>query len=138
MPGISFHAMHQLLRHHELIGRIRIGMVFAPLADRVRDVRDLAAHDERPAGILDIFQVLLTHHPGISDHDHISDPVSLHEPPDQRDHRLGLGAVAFERFDHQRGASGIGQQPDSNLWLQAAFLRKSWLTEPVTGIGFEP
>lgn len=42
-------------------------------------LRDFPAHDERPAGSLNILQVLLAHHPGISDHvsNRSSDPTWL-------------------------------------------------------------
>ena len=41
---------------------------------------------------------------------------------DRRDDRGGLGAIALERFDHQREPARVGQQADGDLRLQAAFL----------------
>src|SRR5690606_39361013 len=63
--------------------------------------------------------------------------VRGHERGDRRDHRLGLGLVAFERLDHQREPGCVGEQPDRDLQLQPTFLREPGFTEPVTAVGLE-
>ena len=64
-------------------------------------------------------------------------PVRGGERLDHRQDRLGLGGVALERVDHQREPAHIGQQPDGDLRLQAAFLGEPGLAEPVTLVGLE-
>jgi len=63
--------------------------------------------------------------------------VGFHERGDRRQHGLGLGGVALERIDHQREPGGVGEQPDHNLRVQAAFLTEPRLTEPITSISLE-
>jgi hypothetical protein len=105
------------------------------LLDRIRHLRQLPADHEAPAGVLDIGQVDLAHHAGVGDHGHPGDPMRGHEPLHQRDHRLGLGPVAFEGVDHQRHPGRVGEQPDGDLRVEAAFLGETRLAEPVAGVG---
>jgi hypothetical protein len=92
----------------------------------------------RRARVLDLGQVGLAHHARVGDHGYPGDPVRGHEPLHQRDHRLGLGPVALERIDHQRHPGSVGEQPDGDLRVQAAFLGEPWLPEPIAGVGVEP
>ena len=76
-------------------------------------------------------------HAGIGDDGDVGEMVGGLERVDHRQHGGGLGLVALERLHRQREPRRVGEQPDGDLRLQAAFLGKSGLAEPVTGIGFE-
>ena len=60
-----------------------------------------------------------------------------HERRDRRDHRQCLGLVGLERLEQERESAVVGQQPDRDLWFEAAFLGKPRLPEPLTLIGFK-
>jgi hypothetical protein len=63
--------------------------------------------------------------------------VSGHESLDDRQHGLGLGLVPLERRHHEREPVLAGEQADSDLRLQAAFLGEPGLAESVALIGLE-
>ena len=94
-----------------------IRMLFVPLSNHVRDVRDVGTEDERQTGGLDGLLVARGHHPGIGDHGDLGQVVGGLERADDRQHRGGLGLVALERVEHQREPGPVGEQPDRDLRL---------------------
>ena len=64
-------------------------------------------------------------------------PVGGLEGVDHRQHRVGLDRVALERRHGQREPGRVGEQPEGDLRVHAAFLGEPGLAESVTGIGFE-
>ena len=81
--------------------------------------------------------VRLGDHPGVGDDRDVRQLVSGHELPDDREHGLGLGLVAFKGADHEREPVLPGQQADRDLGLQPALLREPWLAEPVALVSLE-
>ena len=103
------------LGEHLLIRDLLTRVLGAPFADDLRHVGDAGAQDERQPGCGDGLLVGLGDHPGISHHGHIGELVGCFEGVDDRQHRVGLGLVAFERPHCQWEAGGIGEQPDGDL-----------------------
>jgi len=110
---------------------------FAPVRHDVGNLRDLGAEDEREPGLLDRFLVRVRDHPGVGDDRDVSQLMGGHERGDRGQHGRGLGLVALQRLDRQREPGPVGEQADSDLRLQAAFLGEAGLAEPVPGIGLE-
>jgi hypothetical protein len=137
-PLVSPRTHHGRLGEHQLVRRSGVWMLTVPLGDGVGDVGQFPAHDEIPAGVLDVFEVRLAHHPRISHHGDPGDTVRLDKGTDQRDHRAGFGTVALERVHHQRCTGRIGQQAHGDLRLETPLFGEPRLTEPVTGVGLEP
>ena len=106
-------------------------------AGDVRLGRDPRADDETEAGVLNGFLVRCGHHSRVRDDRDVRQLVGDHERLDRRDHRERLGLVALERLEQERESAVVGQQPDRDLWFEAAFLGEPRLPEPVTLIGFK-
>ena len=83
------------------------------------------------------FQVGLRHHPRISDHGDLRQPMRGSERLDDRHDGLGLSGVAVEGVDLQREPADIGEQADGDLRFQPTLLGESGLTEPVALVGLE-
>ena len=125
------------LGEHQPVGDRFIGVFVAPFAHHIGQIRDAGTEDERQPRGLQRDLVGFGDHPGIGDHGHVGELVGGLERVDDRHHRGGLGLVALERRDGQRESGGVGEQAEGDLRVQTAFLGKSRLTEPVTGIGLE-
>ena len=54
-----------------LVGQLFAGMFPLPLRYLVGHLGDPRADDELQPGVLEVFEVLLAHHPGIGDHGHL-------------------------------------------------------------------
>ena len=119
------------------VGDVLAGVLATPLGHRIRDVGDLHAQDERQARGLDGLLVRLGDHPRVGDHGDVGELVRGHELPDDRQHGLGLGLVSLERGDHQREPVLPGEQADSDLRLQPAFLGEPGFAEPVALVSLE-
>lgn len=63
------------------------------------------------ADVLERLLVARQDHPRVRHHGHIRQLVRGGEGLDSRDHRGVLGLVPLKRLDHQREATGIGEQP---------------------------
>jgi hypothetical protein len=112
-------------------------VLVAPRLDHVRHVGYPRAEDERQPRGLDGLLVGRRDHASVGHDRDISQLVGIHERTDGRQHRSGLAPVALERVNHQRKPACVGEQPDRDLRLQAAFFGEPGLTEPVPGIGLE-
>ena len=78
------------------------GQIVGSLADPRPD-------DEGEPGVLDGVEVRRGEHPGISDHDHVMQPVPFLEGLQDRDEGAGLGLVPLKAVHLQRKAGGIDQ-----------------------------
>ena len=116
-----------------MASRVRLTLLVAPVSwmNRLRLTAVL------PATACDGLLVGRRDHASVGHDRDISQLVGIHERTDGRQHRSGLAPVALERVNHQRKPACVGEQPDSDLRLQAAFFGEPGLTEPVPGIGLE-
>ena len=96
-----------------------IGVLFAPFAHDIGQVRDAGAQDERQSSGLQGDLVSFRDHPGISNHRHIGEAVGGLEGVDDGQHGGGLGFVALEGLHRQREPGGVGEQPDGDLRFQS-------------------
>jgi hypothetical protein len=80
------------------------------------------AGDEGEPRVLQGVQARRREHPGVGDHDHLGDVVTLLERGQYRDQRGGLGLVALEQVHFQRESTGVCEQPDLHLRVDAVFL----------------
>ena len=112
-------------------------MLFLPFGDHRRQEWDPRAEHVGQPGGLQSDLVGFRDHPGVGDDGDIGELMGFLERGDDRQHGRGFGLVTLERFDHQRHPRSVGEQPESDLRLQSAFLGKPRLAEPVAGVGLE-
>jgi hypothetical protein len=67
-----------------------------------RRLGDLGADDEPQVRRVEFGEVLRRQHPGVGDHDHLGQLVTIGERGNDRDDRGGLGPVALEAADLER------------------------------------
>lgn len=73
-------------------------------------------------GLIQFTQIARGEHTGVGHDDHVGQAVAGLELPDDRNHRRGLGFVAFEAADLQREPAAVHEQTDNDLRVDAAFL----------------
>ena len=100
-------------------------------------MRDARTQDVGQPGSLQGDLVGLGDHARVDDHRHVAQLVSGLEGVDDWQHGGGLGFVALERRHRQEEPGGVGQQAQSDLRFEAAFLGEPGLTKTVTSIGLE-
>ena len=136
-PLVRLGSHHRRLYKDLVVSDRLVGMLLPPLLHLVGNIGDPGSDDERQAGVFDLLQVRLRHHPGIGDDRDLRQRVRDHERLQHRQDRGGLGGIALERVDLQREPAHIGQQTDGDLGFQPAFLGEPGLAEPVALVGLE-
>ena len=91
------------LGQYQPVGNLLVGVVVAPFADHVGQIRHPGAEDERQPAGLQRDLVGLRDHARIGDHGDIGQPVGGLEGIDDRQHGGGLGLVALERLPPSTG-----------------------------------